>query len=438
MKLWNRLFSSKASSVGAMVSSWSLGRPIWQQRDFAKLAKEGYQRNVIVYACVWLAAKAAADVPLAIMRRRGQTDGQTTHAALEALLNRPNPMEDGIAWRQAVFSDFLLGANAYIERIDIGGRPRELYRWRPDRVKVVPGPLGFPEAYEFNVSGNARKIEVDIPAGKVPLLHWRDYNPADDWYGMPALDPAAFAVDSHTGAVAWNKALLDNSAQPSGALVYAPKEGSGKLTDEQWNRLKAELDASFSGSANAGRPLLLDGGLDWKEMGFSPKDMAYVDGKNSAARDIALAIGVPPLMLGIPGDNTYANYAEANKAFYRQLVLPLVWQFCRTLNWWITPAFGQGLSIEPDVDDLPVFADERAALWDRVEKSTILTVNEKREMLGYEKVADGDVILVQSSLVPLESAATVIEGGSEDDPNADPEDGAGDDDTGSVESEDDE
>ncbi len=416
MSWFSRLFESKSSRVGSMVSSWSLNRPVWQARDFSQLAKEGYQRNVIVYACVWMAAKAAADVELQITRKRGKSDGAITHDAFESLINRPNPMQDGNSWRQSIFSDYLLGGNSYIERIDVGSRPRELYRWRPDRVKVVPGPLGFPVAYEFSEAGQSRRIDVDIPAGQVPVLHWKDYNPLDDWYGQSALDPAAFAIDSHTSALAWNKALLDNSAQPSGALIYAPKDGSASLNDDQWNRLKTELDNSFSGRANAGKPLLLDGGLDWKEMGLSPKEMSYIEGKNSAARDIALAIGVPPLLLGIPGDNTFANYSEANKAFYRQLVLPLVWQFCRAMNWWIAPSFGQGLAIEPDLDSLSVFADERAAHWDRVEKSTSLTLNEKREELGREGIGPaGDVVLVNASLVPIETAATVITGGAEED-----------------------
>jgi phage portal protein BeeE len=38
-----------------------------------------------------------------------------------------------------------------------------------------------------------------------------------------------------------------------------------------------------------------------------------------AAREIALALGVPPMLLGIPGDNTYSNYQEATRSFWRVL-----------------------------------------------------------------------------------------------------------------------
>jgi HK97 family phage portal protein len=98
----------------------------------------------------------------------------------------------------------------------------------------------------------------------------------------------------------------------------------GQLSEDQFERLKRELEDSYQGKANAGRPLVLEGGLDWKPMSLSPKDMEHIEAKHVAAREIALAFGVPPMLLGIPGDNTYANYAEANRTFWRQTVLPLV------------------------------------------------------------------------------------------------------------------
>ena len=115
----------------------------------------------------------------------------------------------------------------------------------------------------------------------------------------------------HNAASAWNKALLDNAARPSGALVYKGEHGAN-LSEEQFERLRDELAQNFSGAANAGRPLLLEGGLTWQAMSLTPKDMDFLAAKNGAAREIALAFGVPPMLLGIPGDNTYSNYREAN------------------------------------------------------------------------------------------------------------------------------
>jgi HK97 family phage portal protein len=413
----------KESAVGAIISARVLRLPQWPSRSFEQIAKEGYQQNPIVNACVYMTARAAASIPLCIQRGETETD----IPELRALMNRPNPIQDGEAFRIATISDLLLAGEFFAERVDVSKKPKELYRWQPGQVSVDPGPNGFPKSYTFKIGNSERVVPIDVVKGIMPVLHVKEYNPLNDWRGQPNIDPAAFSIDMHTGALRWNNALLNNGAQPSGALVYAPKEGSDKLTEEQWMRLKAELDESFSGTKNAGKPVLLDGGLDWREMGFSPKDMNFGEGLHEAARLIALAFGVPPLILGIPGDNTYSNYTEANKAFYRQTVLPLLGQWCRAMSHWLGNAYGADISIVPDVDDLEVFADERAEQWDRIEKSNAMTINEKREAMDLPPVPGGDVVLVPSSMVPLEVAGSMPEGGPEpqdmtDGENADQED----------------
>jgi hypothetical protein len=110
-----------------------------------------------------------------------------------------------------------------------------------------------------------------------------------------------------------------------------------------------------------------------------------------SAREIALAFGVPPMLLAIPGDNTYANYQEANRAFWRQSVLPLAARIACALTNWLAPAFGDGLVLAADTDRVEALASDRAALWERVSNATFLTVNEKRLATGYGAVDGGDV-----------------------------------------------
>jgi HK97 family phage portal protein len=216
-----------------------------------------------------------------------------------------------------------------------------------------------------------------------PILHMKLFHPTEDYYGLSPIEAAAVAIDTHNAAGAWNKALLDNAARPSGALVYAGADGPANLSEEQVARLKAELMEAHQGARNAGRPMLLDGGLDWKPMALSPADMQFIEQKNGAAREIALAFGVPPMLLGIPGDNTYANYAEANRAFWRQTVLPLVAKTCAALGNWLGPAWGGGLRLGFDTDAVEALSVDREALWRRVGAADFLTDDEKRVAVGY-------------------------------------------------------
>jgi HK97 family phage portal protein len=174
--------------------------------------------------------------------------------------------------------------------------------------------------------------------------------------------------------------MLDNAARPSGALVFAG--GDGTLTGEQFERLKNELLNTYQGAANAGRPMILEGGLDWKEMGFSPKEMDFIEAKNAAAREVALAFGVPPMLLGIPGDNTYANFAEANRTFWRQTIIPLVMRVADAMAKFLSQQAAD-FELRPDLDSIDALAADRDALWKRINEATFLTNAEKRAMVGF-------------------------------------------------------
>jgi HK97 family phage portal protein len=391
----------KVSRTGRLIALDGGGRARWTPRDFAALSREGYSKNAIVFRAVRLIAEGVGSVNYLLY------EGAVEHSAhpLLDLIARPNPRQDGASFLDAVTAYLLLAGNAYIEAVSLeagsladgaaqtdlraGINVRELYALRPDRMKVVPGPDGWPQAFEYSVNGAS--VSFDQSAALPPILQLSMFNPLDDYYGLSPLEAAAVAVDTHNAAAKWNKALLDNAARPSGALVYDGAEGS-VMSDAQFERLKKELADNYAGTMNAGRPLLLEGGLDWKPMSLSPKDMDFMEAKHAAAREIALAFGVPPMLLAIPGDNTYSNYQEANRVFWRQTVLPLANRIGAALTQWLAPAFGPGLSLVVDTDRIEALSADRAALWDRVTKAPFLTVNEKRAATGYGVVAGGDVI----------------------------------------------
>lgn len=368
----------KASRTAGVISVETLGRPVWTPRDYAALAEEGFKRNAVAYRAVRMIAEAAASVPWLLYD--GTTE-VTAHPLLD-LLERPNPREAGADLMEAWYGFLQVSGNAYMECVELDGRPRELYALRPDRMKVIPGRQGWPEAWEYSVNGRKVTIRADAN-GAAPVMHMRLFNPLDDHYGLSPLEAAAYAVDIHNAAGAWNKALLDNAARPSGALVYKGAEGARNLSDDQFDRLKRELAENYQGAANAGRPLLLEGGLDWTSMGLTPKEMDFVEAKRAAARDIALALGVPPMMMGIPGDNTYSNYAEANRSFWRQTVLPLVGRTARMTSHWLASRYEGNLRLWYDADGVAALSAEREALWNRVGAADFLTDDEKREAVGY-------------------------------------------------------
>jgi HK97 family phage portal protein len=377
--------SQKASATGPVVAYQTSGRVAWSPRDSVSLTRTGFANNPVGFRTVKLIAEAAAALPLVL---QDSTQRFETHPLLR-LIEAPNPMQGRAELLEALYAQILLSGNGYVEAVSgETGLPLELHVLRSDRMSVVPGADGWPVAYEYNVSG--RKHRFHVSGDVSPVCHIKSFHPQDDHYGFSPMQAAAMAIDVHNSASRWSKALLDNAARPSGAIVYHGAEGQGTMSSDQYERLVSEMESHHQGARNAGRPMLLEGGLDWKPMGFSPSDMEFQKTKESAAREIALAFGVPPMLLGIQGDATYANYQEAHRAFYRLTVLPLATRVTQSLAEWLRTFGGDELVLKPDLDQVPALAAERDAQWSRIAGADFLTDAEKRTLLGLPAVSSDE------------------------------------------------
>lgn len=369
---------AKSTPLVALQFTDSALNAVWSGRDFSALSREGYQKNAVVFRCVRLIAEAAASVPLCV--RRGETCEAGDPAA--ALLSKGHPGTSAEEVMEQFYGLLQLSGNGYLEAALVDGVPAALYALRPDRVKTQLSKSGWPSGYKYEAGGYKRSLPIDLATGRCAVFHARIFNPLEDTNGHSPLSAAASAVDIHNAGGRWTKALLDNAARPSGALIYKGASGTERLTDEQFDRLKTELEGAHSGAKNAGRPMVLEGGLDWKAMSFSPADMDFMEARRDAAREIALAFGVPPMLLGIPGDNTYANYKEANLAFWRQTIIPLVSKTARGMEKWLRAFYGDDLCLVPQLDKVSALSDERAQLWQRLGAAAFISDEERRQMAG--------------------------------------------------------
>jgi len=380
MSIISRLFSTPPEiklSKGYRTHFFGLMRAAWSGRRYQDFSREAYSLNVIAHSAINRIANAVASIEWQVDIGGKIVD---EHPILD-LINRPNPAMSRFAWWQARVSYLLLSGNNYDERVtDTRGNTLELWPLRPDRMTILPGETGLPKGYEYKTGNQKVVYPVDAKLGS-DILHIKLFHPTDDWYGMSPISAGAYSIDQHNESMNWVQSLLQNAARPSGALVVDSETG---LSDEEYQRLKVELDQKYSGAENAGRPMLLEGGLDWKSMGLSPMDMEILRTKESAARDISLAFGVPPLLLNIPGDNTYANYREARLGFYEDTILPLVEYQAAELSYWLS----EDVRLVPNKDKIEAIADKRTKMWEMADNSDDLTLNESRAMKGYDPLPD--------------------------------------------------
>lgn len=397
MAIFDRLFrrqpkAGKRHEQRPQVSTVGPGQARTTPREYGALAKEGYQINVVSFRAINIVAQGVAAIPFKLF----SGDKEINEHPLLDLLKRPNPKQSGAAFLRALAGFHQISGNAY--PLAVSPRPteapKELWPLRPDTIKVVEGADGLPAGYVQEVGSNRAYFE------KEQILHWRTFNPVSDWYGMAPLEAAALSVDTHNEGSRWNLALIQNGAKPSGALVQQGEQG---LTETQFKRLKSELDVKYQGASNAGRPLLLEGGLRWENMGYSPADMDWAIGKNMTAREIAVAFGVPPQLIGIPDSQTYSNYAEARQSLYEDTVIPLHAELTEELNRWLVPKFDEKLELRPDLDQIPALEAKRQARFERVQDADFMTIDEKRRVAGLEPLPKklGEQVLVSAAMVPL-------------------------------------
>ena len=392
----------------------SLGYDSVPKISYEDLATDGYSENAIVYRCVNEIANNASRVKINLFRGDQEVDN---HPLLD-LLYKPSPTMSQVEYFQSVYSYLLIAGNNYM--LSVGGDntpPTELYNLRPDRIKIRTGTRAMPVAYDYMLKGQVvESYDVDQATGSSKVKHIKLFNPLDDYYGMSPIQASSVDIDQHNLANKHNVNLLQNGARPSGAVIFNPKDETGghvQLTDVQRNQLMNDVNQRFSGTGNAGKPMLLEGDFDWKEMGLSPKDMDFIQLKNMSAKDIALVYGVPSQLIGIPDSQTYSNFAEAKLALYNETIIPLLDRIQGDMNEWLVPMFNeQGLELRYDIDSIPAMAEQRKRVFESVSagvKDGILTRNEAREQLGYEPIEGADSLLVQANLMPLNLADDMTE-----------------------------
>lgn len=407
------------------------GRPVGIQDSYDSLAYNGYSNQAIGHHAVSKVARCFADVPLVLQELVGDewsdVDDSEDHPLMQ-LLDSPNLMQSGADLKIGWASSYLTMGESFLLKTQssVNVAPAELWQARADRMYVKPGAQGIPEFYELQANGTKKAFPVDPKTGRSQVVHTKTWNPRNDWRGCSPLRSAANQIDQHTWAAEWNKNALQNGGVPSGVFT-AGKDDTGNpimLADDQRQRLEDDINDRMMGTENSRKILIADGGLEFTPMSFTAEDLSWLEGSRDAARIIALAVGVPGQLLGIPGDNTYSNYEQAELCFYEQTILPMCRLWISMLTRCLIPLYGdtRKLRLIVDEDAISALAPRRAEVWEKVAGCQFMTTNEQREAVGMEPL-DGDQydqVIVPSMQTTLTALVAGPEEQSEND-DADPD-----------------
>jgi len=376
-------------------------------RDFYSYAQIGYSRNVYVRACVDLIARSVAGIDWGLFRKTKNGLEEIDDHPLIRLWEKPNPNQGRSGFLEMLVKYLELSGNSFV--LGVGPENKktilEMYVLRPDLVTPQTSETGEVVAYEYWENQKIKRIY-----SPEQVMHIKLFSPLNPVLGSSPLEAAFNSLIQNNSAREWNVALLQNFARPAGAFVVPVNEySSGRLSDEDYERLKTRIN-EMMGSKAAGRPLVLEGGLDWKEMGLTADEIDWLEGLKLTAREIALAFNVPPELIGDNANKTYSNYQEARRSFYEECILPLMDLIKDELNRWLVPKFGPDLYLDYDRDDIEALAEDRDKLWARVGAASWLTPNEKRIATGYDEIQDRNAnqLFLPINLMPIGSSSDEI------------------------------
>ncbi|GHU12739.1 portal protein [Alphaproteobacteria bacterium] len=368
-------FGVGKSASNVFFSYQGTNDPQWTPYRYDAISESGFQKNAIAFRAINLISRGIASIPMSIKN----CEDNSENIELTNLLNRPNKSQSRGTFFETLVNYLLISGNAFVHF----GEDGELSCLRTDRVHVVPNASKtFVESYSYEVDSSKFMISREN------ILHLKLFNPLNDWYGLSPLQVASRSVDQHNAISDHNLAILQNGGRPSGCLMV--KNGTENLTDEQREQLRADIKNSYAGSINAGKMMVLEGSFEWKEMGLSPKDLDFDSGKNMTAREIALAFGVPPSMIGLRCDSSFSSYKEARLHLWEDTILPLGELIRLELGNWLSKKFDKSVEIVFDLDAVHALTSRREMLWQKISNADFLTTNEKRGILGFAPLDESE------------------------------------------------
>jgi HK97 family phage portal protein len=396
--------------------------------DMQSFADKGYSSNVSVFSAIKQVTTKCASIPWRLYRVTNTTKfhhfkslekqsklGWQTMArkdeALEAddshpineLLWQPNGVQSWTEFVESVIAFKHVMGNAFI----YGATPKEglnvkriqaLYPWNPLKVTVEAPEFPAPVT-DYLYNGRDR-----IPPENV--LHLKYFNPEveTERVGLSPIEVIIQQVMQTNSYGQWNTSLVRNMGTQPGIL----KVKTTKLSKDKRKDIEAQFQSGQAGEYRAGIPIITDGDLDWLPIGFTPKDIEWVNGFKLAANQIALAFEIPPELLGDSEHKTYNSMPEAIRYFYYGKIIPEMDSLRDGLNRWLIPAWEESkgkLWLDYNLEDIEILQEERSAVVERVTKlwtTGLVTMNQALAKLGEPEIGpEGEIRLLPLGAQPM-------------------------------------
>jgi HK97 family phage portal protein len=363
-----------------------------------------YNKNPIVFRCVNLICSSVSSISLKVFEhdlKSNEHHSLNHNHQIVKFLENPNFSLHCSEFIEKIVYNLLIYGNVFLLRINYKNVPREIHILENSDVSILTDQkTGIIYGFKLNgiSNGNSQKEYLINPiSGDCDIFHLKNsFSSSGNYYGASSLEPIFQHIKYHNDMISWNSSMIKNGAKPSGAFfLKSDKNGNySYLSEKQKLEIREQIN-KYSSPKNAGRPMIIQGPLEWKEFSIRPKDMDFFNADKLLIRHISNALGVPIQLLG-DSDSTYNNFLEAKKMLYELTVLPILKKIiCNVFNNWICKSFNSKFSrffVDFNEDDIPVLAYRKAEKLKALKESDFLTINEKRKEMGFDPIEGCDKI----------------------------------------------
>lgn len=362
-----------------------------------------YGNNVWVYAAVYQIAISLASVPLNLYKK-GKTKNSRpaiydkTTDPMVKLWKRPNPFMSLFDLMEAIGAGLELTGNAYIEEVySKNGNLIEIYPLQPHKMEIIPNSKKKVGGYIYKTATDEVKFSPD------EITHLQYYNPTNDFYGLGSVAPVEVSVSTNNFAKSWNRNFFKNSALPRGALST-----TGFLDEKIIKRIKSQWGAAHKGVSKAHEIAILEGGLEWKNIEISRKDLDFSILLDKDRDEILASLGVPAALLGIVENINNSSMENLKKLFWENTMLPKMEKIEADINFNLIWPNDDGLYVAFDKDAIEALKgsqEVRARLASMLVDRGLMTINEARERyFNLPGAAWGNTWYMPLNLMPVERA----------------------------------
>jgi HK97 family phage portal protein len=379
--------------LGQSISSWQWKIPgSWSRRQQLE------QYNRYVYTIVSAFAIDFAKTGYKMMRTVGETTQEINHDLIK-LLEKPNPHQSGFQFRELHATYMKLAGESfwYLAKSAMGN-PKEMYLLRPDlvEIKINKDKVGTIERYELRLdSGEKEYFDPE------EIVHHKYPNPLNPWRGMGVIEAAMTYLQTEEYSSEWTKNSIYNSGRPSGILNL-----KGSMKDDQFKQLQEKFKSEYTGTANAGKTLLLKGfdGIDWAKLGMDLEGIDLKSVKDLSREDIMFMFRTSNTIMGITDDVNRANSREMRGVWMENVVKPELDRFVDQINHsFVEDSNLQIDYVDPNPETIADRVDEWTAGVDKwLTKNDI--IRERNQILGTDipEKEGGDFIWQPASLIPMD------------------------------------